>query len=72
MQFTNTFLDPRQGTRQKVNYGDVRTIGVEVEANVRPVDFFELSGTATFQYPKFKNYSYKTLVGSQLVSTSFR
>lgn len=71
VQFTNTFLDPQQGTRQEVNYGDVRTIGVEVEANVRPVPFFELAGTATFQDPKFKNYTYNTLVNGSLVSTSF-
>ncbi len=71
VQFTNTFLDPQQGTRQEVNYGDVSTIGVEVEANVRPTDFFELSGTATFQDPKFKNYTYNTLVSGKLVSTSF-
>lgn len=71
VQFTNTFLDPQQGTRQEVNYGDVRTIGVELEANVRPASFFELSGTATFQDPKFKNYTYNTLVNGQLVSTSF-
>lgn len=71
VQFTNTFLDPQFGTRQEVNYGDVRTIGVEVEANVRPVSFFELSATGTYQDPKFKNYTYNTAVNGQLVSTSF-
>jgi outer membrane receptor protein involved in Fe transport len=71
VQFTNTFLDPQFGTRQEVNYGDVRTIGVEVEANVRPVSFFELSATGTYQDPKFKNYTYNTAVNGVLVSTSF-
>ncbi|MBB4858349.1 outer membrane receptor protein involved in Fe transport [Novosphingobium chloroacetimidivorans] len=71
VQFTNTFLDPQFGTRQEVNYGDVRTIGVELEANVRPVSFFELSATGTYQDPKFKNYTYNTAVNGVLVSTSF-
>ncbi len=49
----------------------LRTIGVEVEANVRPVSLFELSATGTYQDPKFKNYTFNTLVGTTLVSTSF-
>ena len=71
VQFTNTFLDPQLGTRQEVNYGDVRTIGLEVEGSVRPVNFFELSASGTYQDPKFKNYTYNTLVSGVLVSTSF-
>ncbi len=71
VQFTNTFLDPQFGTRQEVNYGDVRTIGVEVEGNVRPISLFELSATGTYQDPKFKNYTYNTLVDGALISTSF-
>ncbi|SOB86413.1 Outer membrane receptor proteins, mostly Fe transport [Sphingomonas guangdongensis] len=72
VQFTNTFIDPQTLLiRQEVNYGDVETIGVELEGNIRPVPFFEVAGTLTYQEPEFKNYTYNTAVNGQLVSTSF-
>jgi catecholate siderophore receptor len=72
VQFTNTFIDPRTLLIvQEINYGDVRTIGVELEASVRPVSWFDVSATATYQDPKFKNYTYNTIVNGAPVATSF-
>lgn len=72
VQFTNTFIDPQSLLIvQETNYGDVRTVGLELEANVRPARFFDLSATMTFQDPKFKNYTYNTIVNEQPVSISF-
>jgi outer membrane receptor protein involved in Fe transport len=72
VQFTNTYIDPQTLLIvQENNYGDVSTIGVELETNLRPVPWFDVSATATFQDPKFKNYTYNTLVNGSLVSTSF-
>jgi len=72
VQFTNVYVDPNTFLLvQELNYGDVRTIGVELEGNLRPTNFFDLSATATFQDPRFKNYTYNTVVNGQLVSTSF-
>jgi outer membrane receptor protein involved in Fe transport len=72
VQFTNTYIDPRTLLIvQEINYGDVRTIGVELEAAVRPVSWFDVSATATYQDPKFKNYTYNTIVAGAPVATSF-
>lgn len=72
VQFTNTFIDPTSlRIVQETNYGDVRTVGLELEANVRPVPYFDLSATVTFQDPKFKKYTYNTIVNGQPVAVSF-
>jgi outer membrane receptor protein involved in Fe transport len=72
VQFTNTYIDPQTLLIvQEINYGDVRTVGVELEANLRPVPWFEVSATATYQDPKFKNYTYNTIVAGKPVQTSF-
>jgi outer membrane receptor protein involved in Fe transport len=72
VQFTNTYIDPATLLIvQEINYGDVRTIGVELETNIRPVKWFEVSATATYQDPKFKNYTYNTIVNGAPVATSF-
>jgi catecholate siderophore receptor len=72
VQFTNTYIDP--GTLriiQEINYGDVSTKGVELEASLKPVSWFDVSATATYQEPKFKNYTYNTIVAGAPVTTSF-
>ncbi len=72
VQFTNTFIDPRTLLIvQEINYGDVRTIGLELEAALRPVSWFDVAATATYQDPKFKNYTYNTIVNGAPVATSF-
>ncbi|MGH6617625.1 TonB-dependent receptor [Sphingomonas sp.] len=72
VQFTNTYIDPKDfRIVQEINYGDVRTIGVELEANLKPVPWFDVAATATYQDPKFKNYTYNTIVSGKPVETSF-
>ncbi|WP_294391664.1 TonB-dependent receptor [uncultured Sphingomonas sp.] len=72
VQFTNTYIDPQSLLIvQEINYGDVRTVGLELEANVRPTNWFDVSATATYQDPKFKNYTYNTQVNGALVAVSF-
>lgn len=72
VQFTNTYIDPTTLLIvQEINYGDVRTIGVELETTLRPVPWFEVAATATYQDPKFKNYTYNTIVSGAPVQTSF-
>ncbi|SEN03400.1 Outer membrane receptor proteins, mostly Fe transport [Sphingomonas gellani] len=72
VQFTNTYIDPRSLLIvQEINYGDVRTIGLELEAALRPISWFDVSATATYQDPKFKNYTYNTIVNGAPVATSF-
>jgi catecholate siderophore receptor len=72
VQFTNTYIDPATlRIVQEINYGDVSTTGVELEANLKPVPWFDVSATATYQDPKFKNYTYNTIVAGAPVTTSF-
>lgn len=72
VQFTNTYIDQTSLLIvQEINYGDVRTIGVELESTLRPVKWFEVAATATYQDPKFKNYTYNTIVNGKPVATSF-
>ncbi|MBB5730502.1 outer membrane receptor protein involved in Fe transport [Sphingomonas prati] len=72
VQFTNTFIDPTSLLIvQEINYGDVRTIGVELEGSLRPTDWFDVAATATYQDPKFKNYSYNTIASGVTTTTSF-
>lgn len=72
VQFTNTYIDPRTLLIvQEINYGDVRTIGVELEGSIKPTRWFDIAATATWQDPKFKNYTYNTLVNGTPSSVSF-
>ena len=72
VQFNNTFVDPTTfRIVQEINYGDVRTIGLELEGTVKPIRWFDLSATGTYQEPEFRNYTFNTIVAGQPVSTSF-
>src|SRR5690606_316076 len=42
--------------------GDTRTIGVEVEAAVRPLDALDLRAVATLQDPRFTRFAYEFFV----------
>lgn len=68
VQFNNTFIDPVSLLIvQELNYGDVRTIGLELEGALRPVDWFDIAVTGTYQDPRFKNYTYNTVVNGTSV-----
>lgn len=72
VQFTNTYIDPKTLLIvQDINYGDVRTIGLEIESSLKPTSWFDVAATATWQDPKFKNYTYNTLVNGIPTPISF-
>ena len=49
------FIDPTDPTRLTDFQADLRTTGVEIDANVRPVDWFGVDFTAVFQSPTLNN-----------------
>lgn len=53
-QFYN-FIDPTDPTRQTAFLADLRTKGVEIDAVVRPTDWFELHASGVFQDPTLNN-----------------
>lgn len=69
VQFTNTYID---STTLKLvtenNTGDVKAYGLELEGFWQPLPEFSVAATATWQDPKFKNYTYRT---ASLVEISF-
>lgn len=52
-------------------FADTETWGVEVEALIRPADFFDLSLQATWQDPQYKGFTYTEVVGGQPVVRDF-
>lgn len=42
---------------------DTKTVGVEVEALIRPIDFFDLGLQATYQDPQYKGFVYRDSAG---------
>lgn len=61
VQFTNTYID---STTLKLvtenNTGNVKAYGLELEGFWQPIPEFSVAATATWQDPKFKNYTYRT------------
>lgn len=53
-QFYN-FIDPTDPTVQTSFQADLKTDGVEIDANIRPVDFFAIDFTGVFQDPTLNN-----------------
>lgn len=53
-QFYN-FIDPSDPTQQTSFLADLRTTGVEIDAVVRPVDWFSIDFTGVFQDPTLSN-----------------
>jgi iron complex outermembrane recepter protein len=53
-QFYN-FIDPVNPTIQTAFQADLRTNGIEVNANVRPIDWFALDFSGVFQKPSLNN-----------------
>ncbi len=66
VSFTNYRFN--QATNQyddaEIVVADTETWGVEVEALVRPVDFFDLSVQATWQDPRYKGFTYTDQSGT--------
>lgn len=55
---TNQYDDP------KVVIADTETLGVELEALVRPVEFFDFAVQATWQDPQYKGFTYREANGT--------
>lgn len=53
-QFYN-FIDPTDPTRQTAFLADLRTTGVEIDAVVRPTDWFEIHASGVIQDPTLNN-----------------
>ena len=57
--FTNYHFDPATGaSTSEPAYADTQTFGVELEGTIRPVEWFDLSGTATIEDPRYKGLTY--------------
>ncbi len=52
-------------------FADTETWGVEVEALIRPIEYFDLSIQATWQDPRYKGFTYTELVGGNPVVRDF-
>jgi catecholate siderophore receptor len=49
-------------------YGDTRDYGLEIDGDVRPVKWFSMPFTGTFQNPTFTNLKYTATAGSSVVT----
>jgi outer membrane receptor protein involved in Fe transport len=64
VSFTNYRFDLNSGASVSESlYADTQTFGVELEGTVRPVRWFDVSGTATLQSPKYKGLTYVDATG---------
>lgn len=59
VSFTNYRFDLNTGASvTEALYADTQTFGVELEGTLRPVRWFDLSGTATIEDPEYKGLTY--------------
>ncbi|WP_375248274.1 TonB-dependent receptor [Sphingomonas sp.] len=58
VSFTNYRFDLNGPAVSEARYADTQTFGLELEGTLRPVRWFDLSGTATLQDPKYKGLTY--------------
>ncbi|MGN6377264.1 MAG: TonB-dependent receptor [Sphingomonas sp.] len=57
--FTNYTFDPNTGaSTSRPAYANTQTFGVELEGTIRPVRWFDLSGTATIEDPRYQGLTY--------------
>ncbi len=65
VSFTNYRFDLNTGASvTEALYADTQTFGLELEGTLRPVCWFDLSGTATLQSPKYKGLTYVDATGT--------
>lgn len=63
-----SFTDYRFNTvtndyEQRTVIANTETLGVEVEATIRPIKYFDFTLQATYQEPQYKGFTYTELVG---------
>ena len=64
VSFTNYRFDLNTGASiSEALYADTQTFGVELEGTLRPVRWFDLSGTATLENPEYKGLTYVDQTG---------
>lgn len=64
--FTNYRFDVVSGVSvSEARYADTQTLGVEFEGSWRPVEWFDLSATATLQDPQYKGLTYTESNGTK-------
>lgn len=64
--FTNYRFDVGTGLSiSEARYADTETFGVELEGAIRPVSWFDMSGTFTWQDPKYKGLTYTDAGGKE-------
>jgi len=64
ISFTNYRFDLNSGASvTEALYADTQTFGLELEGALRPVRWFDLSGTATIQDPRYKGLTYVDAAG---------
>ncbi|MEN2790937.1 TonB-dependent receptor [Sphingomonas oligophenolica] len=64
VSFTNYRFDLNTGASvSEALYANTQTFGVELEGTLRPVRWFDLSGTATLEEPKYKGLTYVDATG---------
>lgn len=70
--YSNYVFDPNSGasTRQEL-FANTRTSGLELEAAYYPVDWFDVSMTATVQDPQYRGLRYTEVVAGQPVLRDF-
>jgi len=63
--FTNYTFNPDTGAATSTPaYADTQTFGVELEGTIRPVEWFDLSGTATIEDPRYRGLTYTDSSGA--------
>lgn len=63
----NRFNSSTNSYEQRTVIASTETIGVEVEALIRPASYFDLSLQATWQDPQYKGFTYTELVSGKPV-----
>ena len=70
--FSNYVFDVNNGSSTvQQGYADTKTIGLELEAAYYPTEWFDISGTATLQDPKYKGLRYTEIVNGAPVLRNY-
>ena len=62
--FTNYIFDLNGPTTSETRYADTQTFGAEIEGTIRPVEWFDLSGSATIEDPRYQGLTYTDSSGT--------
>ncbi|WP_395397360.1 TonB-dependent receptor [Novosphingobium sp. BL-8A] len=64
VSFTNYIFNLNGSTTSQTLYADTQTFGLELEGTLRPTSWFDISGTATLQDPRYKGLTYTDSTGA--------